>query len=363
MMSVILNKLETSRLIIRQLNEDDVANIYALMGDFETASKAGFRPVASLSEAEGFFRESIRCRSAYGMALCERPGDIFAIITLTCRSRETGEGACIETIDLGYFMRADMRGNGYMPEAVEALKEYLFNSTEADKIVIYLNPGNSSSRRVVEKCGFSFDNLVTEAGRNGATGELESLEYYSLSRVDYLSATGEQRWLLPEVMDYRRSVIEGTCSEMIRKRGIALTKIREVSRPEHRSKAIKDFLSDNVFPGDMYKSKDWEDTVRKMRQLFSFGYSRDDAVWQVADRLRLDLLSGGSTFDIGCAENLFRWLKAEGADINYIKGSATPLVLLNRAAEDLEGKAVPSEILSALLVLTDTLKELGAEAV
>lgn len=65
--TIALQEIGTSRLFIRPLNEEDVPNIYGIMSDYETASKTGFKPLSSTSEAEGFFRESIRSGTAYGM--------------------------------------------------------------------------------------------------------------------------------------------------------------------------------------------------------------------------------------------------------------------------------------------------------
>ena len=618
--TIALKQIGTPRLVIRPLNEEDVPNIYGIMSDYETAGKTGFRPFSSTSEAEGFFRESIRSGTAYGMTLKDKPSDIFGIILLNPEELETGAGACTETVEIGYFMRADMRGNGYMPEAVDAVKAYLFNIAGADKLIIRLMPENNASRRVTEKCGFTFDELVTEAGRNGATGKLEDLECYSLSRTDYAAGIGvnggckldvvlpgrvlsegcpgvpvlhefyedgrcglkdeegnvmfepvwekisqwkdadvihavrgnefryfntkgeqilteveplegvedtdmpyyiseeqsrpemmtftraegpedkrccflkgrwvrlgrilrskakeflgegdflpfrkdafedfhspftyiysafevtkegqndirgcaeelrlmgcydsswnyltsvfvsaaashvgrhpsavfaaferylsdedirrisvgvdpelqdgavrvrqiryfKDRWPLPEELDYRESVVGGTCAEMIRKRGMALSKIRELSRRELKSAAVKDFMADSVFPGEMYRSKDWPDTVRKARQLFSFGYGLEDAVWRVADSLCDDLLHTEGAFDFGCAEALVRWLKAEGAGINHVRNLSTPLDRLAGTMAVLQENDAAPESIASLRNIIDTVKESGGATV
>lgn len=101
--TIALKQIGTPRLVIRPLNEEDVPNIYGIMSDYETASKTGFKPLSSASEAEGFFRESIRSGSAYGMTLKDKPSDIFGIILLTPEELETGAGACTETDKYGFF--------------------------------------------------------------------------------------------------------------------------------------------------------------------------------------------------------------------------------------------------------------------
>lgn len=620
-MSIALREIGTPRLVIRPLNEEDVSNIYGIMSDYETASKAGFKPLSSPSEAEGFFRESIRSESAYGITLKDKPSDIFGIIILFPDEEKTGEGGCTKTVEIGYFMRANMRGNGYMPEAVDAVKAYIFNVTDVDKLIIYLFPENNASRRVVEKCGFSFDELVTEAGRNKATDKMENLEFYSLTRADYYSGKGvnggylldivipgrilsegcpgvpvlhefyegnlcglknaegkvifepvwdkitqwkdadviyakkgdnfcyfntkgehilteveplegvddndmpyytseeqgrpemmtftfadglvdnrccflkgrwvrvgrilhskakeflregnvlpfskeafdefrspftyiysafevtkegqndiqgcveelrlmgcydsswhyltsvfvsplasdivlhpsatfapfekyltnedlhrvsvgvdselqegavrvrqiryfKDRWPLPEELDYCKAVVDGTCAEMIQKRGVALYKIKELSRPELKSAAVKDFISDIEFPGEIYRSKDWTETVKKIRQLLTFGYRLDEAIWQVVNCLCSDLLHSEGSFDFGCAENLIRWLKTEGAEVNHVRHLSTPLDKLNRALKAFQENGVESqEMLSGIKNMIDTVKELGGSTV
>ena len=173
----------------------------------------------------------------------------------------------------------------------------------------------------------------------------------------------KDRWPLPEELDYRKSVVEGTCAEMIRKRGQALSKIRELSRQELKSAAVKDFMADSVFQGEMYRSKDWPDTVRKARQLISFGYRLEDAIWQVADSLCNGLLHTEGAFEFGCADALVRWLKSEGSEINHIRNLSTPLDRLGNTIAVLQENNAPSESITSLRNIIDTVKELGGATV
>ena len=125
-MTITLNNISTPRLEIRPLNEEDISNIYGIMSDYETAVNTGFKPLSSTSEAEGFIREGLRSGSTYGITLKDKPSDIFGIVMLTPKNLETGAGASTRIVEIGYFLRRDMRGNGYMPEAVDAVKAYLF---------------------------------------------------------------------------------------------------------------------------------------------------------------------------------------------------------------------------------------------
>ena len=58
--------LDTDRLIIRTPDEKDVYDIFSLMSDREIAASTGFRPMSTLSEAEGKIRKRGRRENSQG---------------------------------------------------------------------------------------------------------------------------------------------------------------------------------------------------------------------------------------------------------------------------------------------------------
>ena len=52
-------EIVTDRLIIRTPREKDVHDIFVLMSDREIAASTGFRPMSTLSEAEGKIRRDM----------------------------------------------------------------------------------------------------------------------------------------------------------------------------------------------------------------------------------------------------------------------------------------------------------------
>ena len=59
-----------------------------------------------------------------------------------------------QDMGLGYALHPDHWGNGYMSDAVDALRHYLFHRYPIEKITAYANLDNIGSQRVLEKCGF-----------------------------------------------------------------------------------------------------------------------------------------------------------------------------------------------------------------
>ena len=58
------------------------------------------------------------------------------------------------TATLGYWMRREHSGKGYMALAVESLCRNAFQQLELERIEAACLPENAASRRVLEKCGF-----------------------------------------------------------------------------------------------------------------------------------------------------------------------------------------------------------------
>ncbi|MBO4535015.1 MAG: GNAT family N-acetyltransferase, partial [Clostridia bacterium] len=54
----------------------------------------------------------------------------------------------------GYVLSRDYWGQGLMPEAVEAVIDYLFGTLGYDFVTCGHFEWNAQSRRVIEKCGF-----------------------------------------------------------------------------------------------------------------------------------------------------------------------------------------------------------------
>ena len=56
--------------------------------------------------------------------------------------------------EIGYVLSKDYWGMGLMPEAVNAVTKYLFETVKLDFIVCGHFTDNDQSKRVQEKCGF-----------------------------------------------------------------------------------------------------------------------------------------------------------------------------------------------------------------
>lgn len=73
-------------------------------------------------------------------------------------------------------------GRGYVTEAVQLLVDYLFGTKKKHRIQLAIMPGNAASRRIAEKCGFTYEGVARGAFFNA--GANHDVAVYSLLRTD-----------------------------------------------------------------------------------------------------------------------------------------------------------------------------------
>ncbi len=77
---------------------------------------------------------------------------------------------------------SDHAGKGYTTEAVNLLVHYLFGRKRVNRMQLNIHPDNSASKRVAEKCGFTFEGLMRGCWFH--QGEYHDLEIWSLLREE-----------------------------------------------------------------------------------------------------------------------------------------------------------------------------------
>jgi [ribosomal protein S5]-alanine N-acetyltransferase len=149
-------RLETTRLVLRQLTPVDAPALLAIWGDAETMR---YYPRAlSAAEVEEWLARQIG-RYPGGTGL------------LAMELRETGGlvGDCgpvwqevdgSQELEIGYHVRRDFQNRGLATEAARAVRAYAFGALECDHVISLIRPENGPSRRVAEKNGFRMDRLV-----------------------------------------------------------------------------------------------------------------------------------------------------------------------------------------------------------
>ena len=177
--------LVTGRLVIRTPDENDARDIFTLMSDLEIAAITGFRPMNTLSEAEGKIRRDMNSGLMFCILEKNRPEKVLGVFEVTPHKTNTVSGEKCN-YEICYFLHKEARGKGYMTEVVKRMKRYLFDERMADSLTIAVLPRNDASRRVALKSGFTYEGLEKKCGMN-YLDEVVDLEYYTLYKEEYLN--------------------------------------------------------------------------------------------------------------------------------------------------------------------------------
>lgn len=85
----------------------------------------------------------------------------------------------LDELELSYQIYDEAaRGKGYTSEAVNLMVRYLFGRRKENRIRLVIHPDNLASRRVAEKCGFTYEGLARGAWYH--KGRFHDVAIYSI---------------------------------------------------------------------------------------------------------------------------------------------------------------------------------------
>ena len=174
--------IETERLVLRRFSYSDCEDMLKYWVSDERVQKSYCEPVyADEKEVNALLDKYI---GAYQRDYCYR----WAII-------EKKTGFCIGQIafflvdsnnhfaEIEYCVGVDFQRRGYATEATKAVVDYGFNKIRLHKIQICHRSNNMPSRRVIEKCGFTYEGALRDYFFIG--GNYYDRLYYSILREEY----------------------------------------------------------------------------------------------------------------------------------------------------------------------------------
>jgi len=167
--------LETERLILRGIVEDDAGDIFEYSRNPNVGPDAGWKPHESIDETREIMNQIfINQPYVFGMVLKENNKMIGSIGLIKDPKRENPHAKM-----LGYAMSENYWGCGLMTEASKAVLDLGFRDPEVSIITCCCYSFNQRSRRVIEKCGFKYEGRLRQCEMR-YDGKIFDMESYSL---------------------------------------------------------------------------------------------------------------------------------------------------------------------------------------
>lgn len=144
--------LETERLYLRELNQDDFEALSRILTDEETmyAYNGAFSP----EETREWLDRQLTRYKKYGFglwaAVLKEKDEMIGQCGITMQPWKDNE-----VLEIGYLFRRDCWHKGFATEAAAACKEYAFTKLNADKIHSIIRDTNIPSQNVAKRNGMS----------------------------------------------------------------------------------------------------------------------------------------------------------------------------------------------------------------
>ena len=176
-------RIETRRLWLRWPRTADTQAVARLAGEKQVAAMTARVPHPyRQSDAEQYVLES-RQTNAEGRGLR------FVIAPVTRPDQPIGsigvEARTADEAEFGYWLGLPHWGKGHATEAAQALIDTVFAITAVKALTASVHPVNQASRRVLEKCGFTFSGsgMIDAPARGGSM----PVDFSRLDRSTWLS--------------------------------------------------------------------------------------------------------------------------------------------------------------------------------
>lgn len=144
--------LETENLILRQIHQDDVNEVFELRSNAETMKYIP-RPLAiTIEDAQKFIETdtaSIKKNEFLNWAVARKEDNkLLGMIGYFRLQPQNFRG------EIGYMLNPDFHGKGIMKEAIDVVLKYGFEILGFHSIEAVIDPGNIGSEKLLQKSGF-----------------------------------------------------------------------------------------------------------------------------------------------------------------------------------------------------------------
>lgn len=151
--------LETERLYLRKLNQDDFESLCKILQDEETMY--AYEGAFSDAEAHEWLDRQLARYEKWGFGLwavvLKASGELIGQCGLTMQPWKEQK-----VLEIGYLFRREYWHKGYATEATRACKKYAFETLGADEVCSIIRDTNIASQKVAVRNGMSVKDTWTK---------------------------------------------------------------------------------------------------------------------------------------------------------------------------------------------------------
>lgn len=172
-------QLETERLILRTWKKSDAGDLYRYAKNPAVGPAAGWKPHESEAESRKIIGEVFLQNTVWAV-VWKKSGAVIGSVGF----QEDKFRPAVHSMEMGYSLSEEFWGRGIMTEAAREIIDYGFEYMRLDIISITTGEENAASRRVIEKCGFSYEGTLRKAYKI-YDGTIRDIRCYSMLKDEY----------------------------------------------------------------------------------------------------------------------------------------------------------------------------------
>lgn len=173
--------IETERLILRLIDDEDIHDFYEFAKLPDVAHLAGWRPHVNEKETKIVIRMS-RDKIRFGQLgnfaiILKETGKMIGTIELHSYTKDY-------KAELGFCLNPKYWNQGYITEAAKAVVVWGFDEVHLKRIEAHTFLDNLSSQKVLEKLNFTFEG-IKKKGYQAHDGKIYDVKAYGITDYDF----------------------------------------------------------------------------------------------------------------------------------------------------------------------------------
>ncbi|WP_195575567.1 GNAT family N-acetyltransferase [Paenibacillus sp. 1001270B_150601_E10] len=169
-----MKTLEADRLILREWQESDADEHFQLYNNPDV-EHAGAKICGNKEESLEKIRLLMKCQESWAIVLKEH-GKVVGSIFLSDINRHD------RYKEIEYVISSSYQNIGIATEAVTCVLKHAFSEMDLLVVAVCHYPDNIKSKRVIEKCGFTYEGTLRKYSRN-----LTDSVRYSMTKEEWES--------------------------------------------------------------------------------------------------------------------------------------------------------------------------------